>query len=104
MVDILNFMWVIPFCLCVGFVFGETSAEWNRKKAEIKETRKEEYFFVDEKDPIMLRNGFGITRDDFPSIAEQWVNMMNFNGENQKEEDYAEEENSGSEEDLGRIS
>ena len=95
MIDILNLMWIIPFCLCVGFIFGETSAEWNRKKAEIKETRKEEnYFFVDEKEMGSLRNGFKTTRDKFPSIAEQWVNIMNFNGENQKEENYAEEENS----------
>ena len=102
MTDILNFMWIVPFCLSIGFIFGETSAEWNRKRAEIKESRKEEkYFIVDEKDPVFLRNGFGVTKENNPTFAEQWVNIMNFNGENQKEEDYAEEENSGSEENLG---
>ena len=104
MFDILNLFWIVPFCLCVGFIFGEESSEFNRKRAEIKETRNEEKYFFVEEDPLALRNGFGTTRDEKPTFAEQWVNIMNYKGENQKEEDYAEEESFGSEENLGRVS
>ena len=33
----------------------------------------------------LLRNGFEVTRDKDPNIAEQWVNIMNYSGENQRE-------------------
>ena len=38
--------------------------------------------------PMTLRNGYGVTRCEKPTFAEQWVNIMNYSGENQKEEDY----------------
>lgn len=42
----------------------------------------------EELDPMTLRNGYGVTRCEKPTFAEQWVNIMNYSGENQKEEDY----------------
>ena len=59
-----------------------------------KETKKEKAPLVleDQKEPelgpMTLRNGYGVYREDKPTLAEQWVNIMNFNGENQKEGDY----------------
>ena len=44
-----------------------------------------------------------MTRDKNPTFAEQWVNIMNYNGESQLEEDY-EEESINSAEYLGRVS
>lgn len=37
---------------------------------------------------VILRNGFGVTKDKDANIAEQWVNIMNYNGQSQREEDY----------------
>lgn len=38
--------------------------------------------------PMALRNGYGVTRDKNPTFAEQWVNIMNYSGESQREKDY----------------
>lgn len=38
--------------------------------------------------PMTLRHGYGVTREEKPTFAEQWMNIINFNGENQKEGDY----------------
>ena len=58
-----------------------------------KETEKEKAplpFLKDEEeeelDPMTLRNDFGVYRGEKPTFAEQWVNIMNYNGRNQKEE------------------
>lgn len=58
-----------------------------------KETEKEKAplpFLKDEEeeelDPMTLRNDFGIYRGEKPTFAEQWVNIMNYDGKNQKEE------------------
>ena len=51
-------------------------------------------------DPMSLRNGYGVTKDKNPTFAEQWVNIMNYDGRNQKEEDYGEGEDYTAE-DLG---
>lgn len=40
----------------------------------------------EELDPMTLRNDFDVYRGDKPTFAEQWVNIMKWNGENQKEE------------------
>ena len=102
MFDIMNLMWIVPFCLGLGFIFAEVRESWNRKNGEIKQVRKD----PDEKkplpevktdeeekpDPMALRNDFGVYRGEKPTFAEQWVNIMNYNGENQKEEDYGEGE------------
>ncbi len=41
--------------------------------------------------PMTLRNGYGVTKDKNPTFAEQWVNIMNYNGESQREEGYEED-------------
>lgn len=58
-----------------------------------KETEKEKAplpFLKDEEeeelDPMTLRNDFGVYRGEKPTFAEQWVNIMNYDGKNQKEE------------------
>lgn len=93
MIDIINLLWIVPFCLGIGFIFAEISGSWNRKCAEIRQIEKgaEEKTAPEENeelDPMTLRNGFGVTRDENPTFAEQWMNIMNYSGENQKEEDY----------------
>lgn len=44
----------------------------------------------EEPDSMTLRNGYSVTRCKNPTFAEQIVNIANFKGENQKEEDYEE--------------
>lgn len=103
------------FCAVIGIAFSETATEENRKKTEKtkivcpEEEKNEEKIssesaenFFGEKD-FALRNGYGVTRDKNPTFAEQWVNIMNYNGESQLEEDY-EEESINSAEYLGRVS
>ena len=61
--------------------------ETEKEKAPLpfeKQSETEE----EELDPMTLRNGYGVTRCEKPTFAEQWVNIMNYSGENQKEEDY----------------
>lgn len=41
-----------------------------------------------ELDPMTLRNDFGVYSGEKPTFAEQWVNIMNYNGKNQMEEKY----------------
>jgi len=96
MTDIMDLMLIIPLCLVAGYVFAKVKGGIGKKGSKIKETEKEpEEFraqFEKEKNPeeIVLRNGYGITRDENPTFAEQWVNIMNYSGENQKEEGYGE--------------
>ena len=45
-----------------------------------------------EPSPMILRNGYGVTRDRKPTFAEQWVNIVNYCGESQLEGDYEENE------------
>ena len=42
----------------------------------------------EKEETVILRNGFGVTKDKDANIAEQWVNIMNYNGQSQREEDY----------------
>ena len=98
MEEIICFLLVIQLFVFVGFVFlkdrpkeKESNAEFG-KNENIQET--EEYA------PMKLRNGFGITRDKNPTFAEQWVNIMNYNGESQTEENYEENERDYPEGDL----
>lgn len=44
----------------------------------------------EEPDFMTLRNGYGVTGCKNPTFAEQILNIANFSGENQKEEDYEE--------------
>lgn len=106
---------VFFFGLSVGLIIGETLSEINRKRAEINIREKKNVpeeslrrtddnvsppFDKEGKDPMMLRNGFGVTRDRNPTFAEQWVNIMNYSGESQTEGDY-EETGDYPEDDLG---
>ncbi len=75
----------------MGFLFGK-----NFKADFLKNKKAEEEapsaFFDEEKatESLALRNGFKVTKDKNPTFAEQWVNIMNYSGENQKEENYEE--------------
>ena len=88
MEEIICFLLVIQLFAFAGFVFLKKRPKENDhefgKDVNIQET--EEYV------PMKLRNGFGITRDKNPTFAEQWVNIMNYNGECQTEENYEENE------------
>lgn len=54
--------------------------------------------------PMLLRNGYGVTKDRKPTFAEQWVNIINYCGESQLEGDYEENERNNTGEHLGRVS
>ena len=73
----------------IGIIVG---AFWNRRKTETKEAAviEEDPVLSEEPDldPMTLRNDFGVYKGKKPTFAEQWVNIMNYSGENQKEEDY----------------
>ncbi len=56
--------------------------------------------FGKERDPLSLRNGFSVTREKDPTFAEQWVNILNYSGENQKEENYEETEENYAQSDM----
>ena len=96
MIEVWHLLVIIPLCLGFGYIFGEVMENYNRKRAEIKLTEKrpeddpeKEAFPEDIKlDPMMLRNGSGVTRCENPTFAEQIVNIMNYSGKNQKEGDY----------------
>lgn len=95
MIPFEHLLWIVPFCCTMGMIFSETFGEWNRKKVGIKTVKKEEEAPAEEKDnetlmQMSLRNGYGVTKDRNPTFAEQWVNIMNFNGESQREENYEE--------------
>ena len=102
MFDTMNFIWIVLFCFSTGFVLVKIIGNWKRKSGKIKQIRKEPEGKYPHKDitqeeyenldPMLLRNGMNVTRDEHPTFAEQWVNIMNYNGENQKEEDYGARE------------
>ena len=86
MTELINLFITAVFCFFVGFVFGK---EKNSEKIE----GKEDFFEKEEEQgPMKLRNGFEVTRDKNPTFAEQWVNIMNYRGESQTEENYEENE------------
>ena len=45
-----------------------------------------------ERSPMDLRNGFRVTKAKDPTFAEQWVNILNYNGESQTEGENEETE------------
>ena len=57
--------------------------ETEKEKAPLPFSKDEE---EEELDPMTLRNDFGVYRGEKPTFAEQWVNIMNYDGKNQKEE------------------
>ena len=74
--------------LLIGFGFGYfvfKPRKEEKEKAPFLFEKKEE-----ELDSMMLRNGYGVAGYEKPTFAEQIVNIANFSGENQKEENYEE--------------
>lgn len=58
------------------------------EKPETPEMKEEE---IAERNPMSLRNGYGVTKQKDPTFAEQIMNVINYRGENQLEEDYEDE-------------
>lgn len=81
--------------IIAAFFIGRNSFGKEKEKPEIRKEEKppEDIFF--------LRNGFSVTRDKNPTVAEQLVNIMNYSGENQREEFYEETEGNFPGNDLG---
>lgn len=72
--------------LGIGYlIFKPKKAEKEKAPLVIEDQKEQE---ESELDPLTLRNDFGVYRGDKPTWAEQWVNIINYNGENQKEGDY----------------
>ena len=100
MIEIWNLLWIIPLCFIQGIFFEKRS----RKQDYIPRNPEEPAFLEkepEERNPMSLRNGYGVTRSKDPTFAEQWVNIMNFSGESQTEGDYEEREEDYPEEDMG---
>lgn len=76
--ELLDFIFGIGF----GYLLFRPKKE-KKEKAPVPFEEEEK-----ELDPMTLRNGYGVTRCEKPTFAEQWVNIMNYSGENQREEDY----------------
>ena len=72
--------------LGIGYLIFKPKKAEKEKAPLVIENQKEQE--ETELDPLTLRNDFGVYRGDKPTFAEQWVNIMNYNGKNQKEGDY----------------
>ena len=68
------------FGLGLGFLIFRPKAE-KEAPLPLEEPKEEEL------DPMTLRNDFDVYKGDKPTFAEQWVNILKWNGENQKEGD-----------------
>lgn len=93
--DVGTIFALLLLAVCAGIWFSEQVLEGNRRKAKetkLVEIEPEEEEEPGERDPMSLRNGYGVVKDRNPTFAEQWVNIMNFNGESQLEGDYDEGE------------
>lgn len=66
-----------------------------------KNKTESEDFFEEENEESAAESKIKITRSERPTITEQLINVMNYNGENQKEGDYEESSEADSGEDLG---
>lgn len=71
------------FGIGLGYLLFRPKEEKKEKAPSVIEEPEEK-----ELDPMTLRNDFGVYRGEKPTFAEQWVNIMNYSGENQKEGDY----------------
>lgn len=90
------------------FILGAAAAFYFSERKKPKE-KQEEKFIEEEGEsnllsPMALRNGYKVTKNSQPTFAEQWVNIINYCGESQLEEDYEEDKREKSAEHLGRIS
>ena len=90
MIPFEHLLWIVPFCLAAGMLFSELAGKWNKKTGEINVTEKEDEEPEKERNQMELRAGMGVYRNNDPTFAEQFVNIMNYNGETQKEGDYEE--------------
>ena len=75
------------FGIGLGYLIFRPKEEKEKAPLPVKEEKEP---LEEEIDPMTLRNGYGVTRCEKPTIAEQMVNIMNYSGENQKEGDYEE--------------
>lgn len=93
------------FCIILGaaaaFCFFELKKTEDKSKEILPEENEGE---SDMLSPMILRNGYKVTRDRQPTFAEQWVNIINYCGESQLEGDYEEDKRDDSAEYLGRVS
>ncbi len=85
-----DLLWIVPLCIVFGFLLFKSFEKQKEEKINMEAEKEPEH--DEELDPMKLRNGFGVTRAKDPTFAEQWVNIMNYNGENQTEVDYEEDE------------
>ena len=76
--------------LLFGFGFGYFIFRMKQEKKAPFPVSEEKHREEEEPDFMTLRNGYGVTKCKNPTFAEQIVNIANFSGENQKEEDYEE--------------
>lgn len=81
------------FIFIVGFFCGYVLAGIILGKNIPQEEPEEKTIEEEKPDPMSLRNGLNVTKTDKPTFMEQIVNVMNYNGENQKEGAFDEEEN-----------
>lgn len=92
--ELLYFIFGIGF----GYLLFRPKKEEKEKAPLVFDDQKEQ----EEKEPgpMTLRNGYGVTRCEKPTFAEQWVNIMNYSGKNQKEENYEETTENHTEDNL----
>ncbi len=92
----------IPIFVIIFFTFvGALSVkifEMGIKKYKVKNEICEER---SESDFMLLGNGFKVTSTKHPTVAQQWVNIMNYTGENQTEVDYEDRAETYTAENLG---
>lgn len=92
----------IPIFIILFFVFAEFLFVSFFERNFTKRTMKNDIYTEEtEPDFMILRNGFGVTSDKHPTVAQQWVNIMNYTGENQTEVDYEETAEAYTAENLG---
>jgi uncharacterized protein CbrC (UPF0167 family) len=78
-------------CFLLGLAAG--AALPKKKKTEYEGPQDSEEEEREKLSPYTLRNGSGVTKNADATFAEQIVNIMNYNGKNQKEEAFDEKEN-----------
>lgn len=91
--EITNYFFTALFAMMLGFMFSDfLKKRKSKKKSDETEEKTEDFYFFEEgeRNPMLLRNGYGVTRDKNPTFAEQWVNIMNYCGESQTEDGYEE--------------
>ncbi|MBE6899119.1 MAG: hypothetical protein E7479_00415 [Ruminococcaceae bacterium] len=83
-VVLLDFLIEAVLFFVLGFLFGKKDFSGKERGKEIVPKEEEEIF--------SLGNSFSVTGKKNPTAFEQWINIMNYCGESQTEEDYEETE------------